>query len=59
MLHRMSAICLDVTAVRSQALTIAIPFVAKLPMQRLALTRFALASKIEQKHNLQHNSQLR
>jgi len=55
----MSAICLDITAVRSQALAVAIPFVAQLPMQRLALIRFALTSKIEQKHNLQHNSQLR
>ena len=34
-----------------------IPFVAKLPIQRLALAGFALAAKIEQKYNLQHDSQ--
>jgi len=58
----MTAICLDISnflpAVRSQTLTVTIPFVAKLPMQRLALTGFALASNIEKKHILRHDSQL-
>ena len=43
---------------RSQTLTVATPFVAELPMQRLALTGLALAPKIEQKRALQQDWEL-